>query len=172
MKKLGQALNKFANGVAWVSFVGVSFLMLLNVADVVMNKLTGQSILGAYEISQSTLMCTVFASFAYGQVHKTHIHMTLLIERFPGRSKFIPFFLGNLLSTVLAGIMTYATFFRANRQLTNGAVSDILHYSVAPFYYIEAVCMIVFMIVLLYDTILSLMAIFKGECAQEISSHW
>lgn len=32
--------------------------------------------------------------------------------------------------------------------------------------------MIVFMIVLLYDTILSLMAIFKGECAQEISSHW
>ena len=165
MKKLGQALNKFANGVAWVSFVGVAFLMLLNVADVVMNKLTGQSILGAYEISQSTLMCTVFASFAYGQVHKTHIHMTLLIERFPGRSKFIPFFLGNLLSTVLAGIMTYATFFRANRQLTNGAVSDILHY-------IEAVCMIVFMIVLLYDTILSLMAIFKGECAQEISSHW
>ena len=136
MKKLGQALNKFANGVAWVSFVGVAFLMLLNVADVVMNKLTGQSILGAYEISQSTLMCTVFASFAYGQVHKTHIHMTLLIE------------------------------------LTNGAVSDILHYSVAPFYYIEAVCMIVFMIVLLYDTILSLMAIFKGECAQEISSHW
>ena len=72
MKKLGQALNKFANGVAWVSFVGVAFLMLLNVADVVMNKLTGQSILGAYEISQSTLMCTVFASFAYGQVHKTH----------------------------------------------------------------------------------------------------
>lgn len=59
MKKLGQALNKFANGVAWVSFVGVAFLMLLNVADVVMNKLTGQSILGAYEISQSTLMCTV-----------------------------------------------------------------------------------------------------------------
>mgnify|MGYP000628752044 CR=1 FL=1 len=171
MKKLGQALNKFANGVAWVSFVGVAFLMLLNVADGVMNKLTGQSILGAYEISQSTLMCTVFASFAYGQVHKTHIHMTLLIERFPGRSKFIPF-LGNLLSTVLAGIMTYATFFRANRQLTNGAVSDILHYSVAPLYYIEAVCMIVFMIVLLYDTILSLMAIFKGECAQEISSHW
>lgn len=45
-------------------------------------------------------------------------------------------------------------------------------YSVAPLYYIEAVCMIVFMIVLLYDTILSLMAIFKGECAQEISSHW
>ena len=34
MKKLGQALNKFANGVAWVSFVGVAFLMLLNVADV------------------------------------------------------------------------------------------------------------------------------------------
>ena len=53
--------------------------------------------------------------------------MTLLIERVSGRSKFIPFFLGNLLSTVLAGIMTYATFFRANRQLTNGAVSDILH---------------------------------------------
>ena len=25
MKKLGQALNKFANGVAWVSFVGVAF---------------------------------------------------------------------------------------------------------------------------------------------------
>lgn len=29
MKKLGQALNKFANGVAWVSFVGVAFLLLM-----------------------------------------------------------------------------------------------------------------------------------------------
>lgn len=172
MKKIGLALNKLANGFAVVSFIGVAFLMLLNVADVVMNKVTGQSILGAYEISQCTLMCTVFASFAYGQVHKTHIHMTLLIERFPGRSKFVPFFLGNVISTVLAGVMTYATFFRAARQLSKGAVSDILHFSLAPFYYVEAICMIVFVIVLLYDTILSAMAIFSDKYADEILAHW
>ena len=172
MKKSGLALNKLANGFAVVSVIGVAFLMLLNVADVVMNKVTVQSILGAYEISQCTLMCTVFASFAYGQVHKTHIHMTLLIERFPGRSKFVPFFLGNVISTVLAGVMTYATFFRAARQLSKGAVSDILHFSLAPFYYVEAICMIVFVIVLLYDTILSAMAIFSDKYADEILAHW
>ena len=172
MKKFGLVLNKTANGFAVVSFIGVAFLMLLNVADVIMNKITGQSILGAYEISQCTLMCTVFASFAYGQVHKTHIHMTLLIERFPGRSKFIPFCLCNVLSTVLAGLMTYATFFRAARQVTKGAVSDILHFPLAPFYYVEAICMIVFLAVLIYDTILSAMAIFSDKYAEEVQAHW
>ena len=43
MKKFGLVLNKTANGFAVVSFIGVAFLMLLNVADVIMNKITGQS---------------------------------------------------------------------------------------------------------------------------------
>lgn len=172
MKKIGTILKKISNTVAIVSFVGVALLMLLNVADVAINKISGQSIVGAYEISQCTLMCAVFASFAYGQVTKTHITMTLIIERLPGRAKFIPFFLCSAVSTVMAAILTYATFYQAGRQVASRAMSDILHFPLAPFYYVEAVCMVVFCAMLCYDTVLALMAIFRTDCAELVASDW
>lgn len=87
---------------------------------VAINKISGQSIVGAYEISQCALMCAVFASFAYGQLTKTHITMTLIIERLPGRAKFIPFFPCSAVSTVMAAILTYATSYQAGRQVEAG----------------------------------------------------
>lgn len=172
MKKLELILEKISNYVAVISFVSVFFLVLLNVADVIASKLLGKTIVGAYEISQCILMCAVFASFAYGQTNKTHVHMTLFIALFPGRLKFIPFFLCNVVSTVMAGILAYATFFQASRQLATNTLTGILHIPLFPFYYLAGACLVVFCITLLFDSVLSFLAIFHDKYGEEVRSHW
>lgn len=172
MKKIGVIVEKASNFVAWFSFLFVAALVVLNVADVLLYKLTGSSIKGAYELSQCILQCAVFASFAYGQTQKTHIHMTLFIDQLPGRLKYIPFFLCSVISTALACFVTYASFYQANRQITSNAMTEILHIPLFPFYYVQAVCMVVFSISLLYDTILAFLAIFKDEYAELVHAHW
>lgn len=172
MKKFERYLAKVSDTVAIISFVSVAILVLLNVADVIYSKLFGKTIIGAYEISQCVLMCAVFASFSYGQTHKTHVHMTLFIDLLPGRSKFIPFFLCNAAATVMAGVLSWATFFQASRQLATNTLTGILHIPLFPFYYLAAICLAIFCITLLFDTILSFLAIFQDKYAEEVKSHW
>lgn len=172
MKKIGSALNKLSSIIAIISFATVGVMVLLNVADVVIDKVTGGSIQGAYEISECLLMCAVFASFAYGQTQKTHVHMTLFIAQLPGRLKFIPFAFCSLVTTVMSAIVTYASLIQANNKAATNSVTGILHIPYAPFYYLEVVCMVVFTLVLLYDLILSILAIFKDDYAELVSGTW
>lgn len=172
MKKIQTVLEKISNGVAVISFVTVSILVLLNVADVICSKFFGKTIVGAYEVSQCVLMCAVFASFAYGQTHKTHVHMTLFITLFPGRAKFTPFFLCSVASTAMAGVLVYAAFFQASRQLATNTLTGILHIPLFPFYYLAAVCLVIFCLTLLFDTVLAFLAIFSDKYGEEVKSHW
>jgi TRAP-type C4-dicarboxylate transport system permease small subunit len=172
MKKISIVINKAANIVAIISIAGTAALMLLNVADVVMTKLFARSIQGAYEISESLLLCAVFASFAYGQTQKTHVHMTLFVSKLPGRFKMIPYTLGCLISTAIAGALTYATFFRASRVQASHAETITLHIPVYPFYYLSAVCLVLFTITILYDTVLSVIALFRDDYAELVSKNW
>jgi TRAP-type C4-dicarboxylate transport system permease small subunit len=172
MKKIGVVIHKVTDIVAMVSIAGVVLLMLLNVVDAVITKLFATSILGAYEISENVLMCTVFAAFAYGQTKKTHVHMTLIIGKLPGRIKFIPYALCSLISTAMAVALAYAAFYQAARKLATSTVTGILHFPVYPFYYVNGVCLILFSLVIFYDTIISVLAIFRKDYAAVVSSNW
>ena len=172
MKKLGSIVNKISDIVAIISYVVVAILVLMNVADIFMTKIFHNSISGAYEISECVLMCGVFAAFAYGQTKKTHVHMTLFIAKMPGRTKFIPYFLGNVLSTVMSLLLTYAMATQTMREYTGNTVTGILKMPYWPFYLISVIAMAVFTFTLLYEVLISFMAIFKDEYGEEIASHW
>ena len=172
MKKLSAILDRFTTVVALISFVGVAILVLLNVADVVATKIFVHSIPGAYEISELVLMCTVFASFAYGQSKKTHISMTLIIGRLPGRGKLVPYAVCCLISTVMGGLLTYAAFVQAGSQLASNAVTAILRIPYYPFYYVEGICMAIFTITLLFETIVTIGGFFNKECMELVTREW
>ncbi len=170
--KIGKVIYKIGSIVGIVAMIGVAMLVILNVCDVGYNKVTGSNILGAYEISQNILMVAVFAAFGYAQVHKSHIHMTLLINALPGKAKFIPFFLTGLVSCVTGAYCTYSTVYRGISQMNSNAMSDILHYPLYPFYFLEAIAMAVFVLVLVYDTVMSLLAIFSDDIAEQVHATW
>jgi hypothetical protein len=72
----------------------------------------------------------------------------------------------------MAVLLTHATFLRAARMLSNGTVTGILHIPVFPFYYFSAVCLVLFAIVIFYDAIISVIAIFRSDYAELVSKNW
>jgi TRAP-type C4-dicarboxylate transport system permease small subunit len=172
MIKAGIIINKAAFAVSIVSYCGIALIMLLNVADVVLNKLFGSPIKGAYEITEVLLLCTVIGSFAYGQTKKAHINMTLLIKAFPKFLRFFIYGLMGLLSTGTAAVIGYAAILQAASAIDKGTITSVLFIPMYPFYYVEAAAMFVFALTLLYDSVLSFTAIFSKKYAEIVVSAW
>jgi len=170
-KRIGNIVGIISKSVCYISFIGVLAILLLNVADVILAK-TYKPILGAYEITQRLLLCTVFASFAYAQTKKTHINMTIVIVRLPRAIRFIMFTLMSLLSVFAAGVLAYAAFYQGSVSLDVGTATEVLLIPLYPFFFIEALSMAAFTIVLLYDTVMSFMSIFKEDFATHVMSEW
>jgi len=172
VKKISSWVERLTVWVATVSFVCVLIMMLMNVADVIIAFLFQTHILGAYELTQRLLMCAVFTAFAYGQSKKSHINMTIVIVHFPRVLRFILFSLMGILSVVAAGAMTYAAAFQTGVAVDAGYMTEVLYIPLWPFYVIETVAMALFTLTLLYDTVLSVIAIFREDYAQMIQAEW
>ena len=172
VKKISAGMEKFTTVVGYFSFICVILMMLMNVGDVVLNKLINKNIIGAYEITQRLLMCAVFASFAYAQCKKAHINMTIVIEKFPRALRFIVFTLMSLLSVVAAGAMTWAAYIQTLDCIAKGYVTEVLYIPLWPFFVVEIIAMAIFTVTIIYDTILYVIAIFRDDYAEMIQKDW
>ena len=170
--KAGKIINGVTYGFAWISFVGVLVMMMLNVFDVLLTKVAGTPIVGSYEITQRVLMVTVFAAFAYAQSKKAHINMTILIVHFPRVIKFILFSAMYVLSIYITARLCMAAWGQASTVMAKGMTTEVLYIPLYPFYYMEAIAMFVFAVALVYDLILSICAIFKDDYAEYVQKDW
>ena len=171
-QKFHTAVSRFTQAIALISFVCVMAMMLMNVADVIIGYLFNTHVLGAYELTQRMLMCAVFTAFAYGQSKKSHINMTIVIVHFPRPLRFILFTLMSILSVLAAGAMTYAAAVQTGVAISTGYMTEVLYIPLWPFYVIETVSMGIFTLALVYDTILSFIAIFREDYAKMIQAEW
>ena len=172
VKNFNTHVHRFTQAIAVVSFVCVLVMMLMNVADVLLGYLFKTHILGAYELTQRMLMCAVFTAFAYGQSKKSHINMTIVIVHFPRPLRFIIFTLMSILSVLAAGAMTYAAAVQTGVAVNTGYMTEVLYIPLWPFYVIETAAMALFTLALIYDTVLSVIAIFREDYAQLIQAEW
>lgn len=172
MIKLGKIVSKATFIVSLISYGGVVAIMLLNVVDVLFTKLLNKPVSGAYEITEVLLLCTVMASFAYAQSKKAHINMTILVKKFPKTLRFLIFGLMGLLSAGCAAVVGYAAILQALSAIDKGTITSVLAIPMYPFYYVEAAAMLVFALVLLYDTVLAFMAICSKKYEELVTSSW
>ena len=164
--------EKITKAIAWISFVCVAAMMLMNVVDVIIGYLFSKHILGAYELTQRLLMCAVFTSFAYGQSKKTHINMTIVIAKFPRALRFIIFTFMSILSVLAAGAMTYAAAVQTGVAFSTGYLTEVLYIPLWPFYLVETLAMAVFTLALIYDTVLYVISIFRDDFAEMVQADW
>ncbi|MDR2133133.1 MAG: TRAP transporter small permease [Clostridiales Family XIII bacterium] len=172
MIKAGKIVGRVTFAVALVSYAGALLIMLLNVADVLLTKLLARPIIGAYEITEILLLCTVMASFAYGQSKKAHINMAMIVRRLPRIVKFSVFGVMGLLSTAAAAAVGYAAALQAESAIIKGVETNVLLIPMYPFYCVESVAMFVLALALLYDAALSFAAIKSAECEEAVTSAW
>ncbi|MDR2610757.1 MAG: TRAP transporter small permease [Clostridiales Family XIII bacterium] len=172
MIKLGKFMDRFSSIISLLSYAGVVAIMLVNVADILMNKLWHKPIFGATDITEQLLLCTVLASFAYGQSKKAHINMTMIIKHLPRVVKFPLFGLMGLLSTATAAFMGYAAILQVQNALAIDMKTEVLYMPKWPFYVVEVVCLFALALVLLYDTIMAFAATGNKKIEEAVVSTW
>lgn len=174
MKKIEKVISILTSIVSTLSYLGFLAVMVLIVVDVVMGKVTGgvTRVIGAYEIIQYLLLCGVFASFAYTQSLHGHVHVTMLISKFPQKLRFLIYGITYILSAATAALLTYAAAAQANYSISAGTKTGVLGIPLFPFFWVECFCMAIFAITLVWDVIKSFIAMFNKEVAEEIQSTW
>ncbi len=172
MLRFGRIVDRFTLAVSLVSYAGVLAIMLLNVGDVFTTKFFTAPITGAYEITEVLLLCTVMASFAYAQSQKAHINMGMILKRLPRSVAFAVYSFMGVLSAATAGAVGYAAVLQAQSAMDRNAVTSVLQIPLYPFYYVEAIAMFFFALVLLYDAVFAFIAIRSDKYAEMVESTW
>lgn len=172
IKKIDKISLALTSVVSIVSYIGFLAVMLLIVVDVLLRKIMDSGVTGAYEMVERLLMVAVFASFAYTQSKQGHVHVTMFISKLPNAVRFVLVGLTGILSSGAAFLLAYAAVLQANSSLALGTKTGVLGIALYPFFWVEAVCMAVFGVALLWDVVKSFVAIKNKEVAQEIQSHW
>ncbi|MCL1829073.1 MAG: TRAP transporter small permease [Oscillospiraceae bacterium] len=172
IKKTGVWIKRVTTAVSLITYAGFCIIMLLIVTDVILRKAANAPISGTYEIVQYTLMSSIFASFAYCQSERGHIHITMFIRLMPQKLRFAAYSVTGLISTAVAGYLSYAGVRQAQLATFENYISGVLRFRIFPFFWIMAVTMFVFTVALFYDVIRSGIAMFNNEFAEEIQKDW
>lgn len=172
IKKMDSYLHKLTSGICLVSYAAFIAVMIIIVLDVALRKITQSGIMGTYEIVERALMCGVFASYAYTQSEHGHVRVTMFISKLPGRLRLVVNALTYIISSAGAFLLTYAAVLQGNYSQTASTMTGVLHIPLFPFFWIEAVCMAVFGIALLWEVIKSFAALGNKEIAQELTADW
>ena len=172
LKKIDNVIYKVCAAVGSLSYVGIIAMMVLNLVDVFLTKVFLINIQGSYELTERLLMCTVFASLAYGEMCDAHIHTTLFIAKLPRVVKFLIFGLTSVLSTGASAFWTYAVWIQIFESIRTNTVTSVLKIPLYPFYAFAFICMIFFTIAMAWHMITTFLALRKDECAEEITQSW
>ncbi|MCL1828561.1 MAG: TRAP transporter small permease [Oscillospiraceae bacterium] len=172
IKNIKSLMNKVTWIISLVAYGGFIALTAIIVADVFLRFIFNNPIVGSYEIVQYVLMMAVFASFAYCQSLRGHIHVTMFIMLMPRKLKFSLYSITGLLSAGMAGLTGYAAALQAIMAKDSGYLTQILRIELYPFMWVECFGMATFAVVLLFDAICSGFAVFSKEFADEIQAEW
>ena len=172
MKNFTKVTNRISVYVSYLSMAAAVFIMLYMTLDVILRHLFNAPITGGFEISTMAMVVLIFTSWSFTQTVNGHIHVTMLIRKFPTVPRFVVFGLTSLLSAVVMGIGTYAAALMSIQQYNKNMCTGMLLLPHWPFGVIECIALGFFTLILLRDAIRAFLAIGNDEIAEEITSHW
>lgn len=161
-----------SRGASLLTYAGYLLMIFITVADVILRKCINKPIVGAYEIVQFLLLVSVFASFAYCQMLRGHIQVTMILRKLPNRVVFVLYTLTGVLTTAIMALVGYAASRQAMYASAKGLVSDTLKLPTAPFIWVECVCMCIFALACLIDVVYSAVAIFRADLQEKLLQEW
>ena len=168
MSKVERIIKKLTKYMAVVSVVGLIFIVLLTVTDIVLRYVINSPIIGSYEMVESTMIFTVFLAFAYCQSERGHVQVTLLIARYPRRVKFSILSLLGLASSVMSFMVLYAAMNQAKVAYRSYYTTAVIKIPLYPFYWAEVIAMAVLGLTFLFTTSENIYAIFNKKMADHL----
>lgn len=172
IEKFKNVISAISRYTGYLSYLCFALIILLTVVDVVLRKTIDKPIVGGYEIITYLLLVGVFASFAYCQVLRGHIQVTMILRLLPKRAVFIIYSITSALTAVIMSFVAYAAAQQAIYVMEKGFRSDTLHFVTYPFIWLECICMVVFALACILDTVQSVYAIFHSDLQDQLLAEW
>lgn len=172
IEKFKKVVDTISRYTGYLSYICFALIILLTVVDVVLRKTVDKPIVGSYEIITYLLLVGVFSSFAYCQTLRGHIQVTMILRLLPKRAVFIIYSIASALTAIIMCFVAYAAAQQAMYIMEKGFRSDTLHFVTHPFIWIECICMVVFALACILDTVQSVYAIFHEEEQEKLLAEW
>ncbi len=179
MNRITNVSDKVCEVVSYFSMAVAAFLCIALFLDVVLRKITelgggafNVSLTGVYEMCQVGLSLFIFSSWAYVQTVHGHIHVVMFVQRMPQKLRFICFGFTSLLSTVTMVFAAVGLFSKVFDVYDTGEKTANLQIPFWPFYGFEFLAFALLAIVLLFDAVKSIMAIWDTDMAEQIQRDW
>ena len=168
LNKIESVIKWVSRVVGWVSCIAMAVMIAVTVLDVILRKTVNKPIVGSYELVQYLLLICVFASFAYCQVLKGHIQVTMIVRHLPPRIVCVITALTGLFTTAIMLFIAYAAAQQAQYAAGQNYLSDVLKMPVAPFVWLECICMVIFALACFMDVLNGVAGLFNKEKRDEL----
>ena len=172
MKKLVGLMERIFQYFGIISSISLFLIMMFIVLDVFLRYVFNTPIKGSYEIVSLVMLFTVFFAFAHAQQAKRLVHVTIILKLLPQKFKLVLWSLGNTLSTIIAVMLTIASYQQAGQAMLSKTTSGVLYIPYYPFYYVVCIGFALLALMFLIDTLRSFRAVVNEEYAAEVLSGW
>ncbi len=96
----------------------------------------------------------------------------LILRILPQKLRLVLYASSSVLSAFIAAVTAYAAYKQALHAIAKHLITASLFIPLYPFYYVEMVGMAIFALVLIFDAVKNIIAVFNDEYAKEIQSEW
>jgi TRAP-type C4-dicarboxylate transport system permease small subunit len=161
---LNNIRNQVGRLIKAASYLGMAItfvLVWITTVDVVLRKVSNFSILGSYELTEIGMVVLIFLGIAALQVDRCHVRVDLFVNKFAGRAKLITEAVVLLVETVVMSEMTICAFHKIFDNYHKGISTSVLLIPTYPFVAFMCFGLGLFALMLLLDTILAFIDVFK-----------
>lgn len=140
----------------WFSYVGGAvtiIMMLMVVVDVISRFTFNLPILGSVEMASYMLSIIAFTTIPFVESERMHIAIPLLFDRFPKKVRLFVSVLVGFIGIGILALIALASYLLAFEYIGRGKVTAILSIPIYPFVFIAAVCISLYTIILIVNTI-------------------
>ena len=154
MKMFETIVSKITRALAQASMWAIFAITFVLVVDIILRFTTeSMSLLGTYEMTELAIVVVIFLGLAVTQLDKDHIHVVMLIEKFPWRVRVFVEMVIFAFTAYLCYMLFYASVLQAQNVWRSGLTTQVLFIPHFPFVVLMAAGLIVLAIVLTLDTI-------------------
>ena len=140
----------------WFSYVGGAVtivMMLMVVVDVILRFAFNRPILGSVEIASYMLSIIAFTTIPFVESERMHIAIPLLFDRLSIKVRLFVSAIVGLIGIGILALLALASYLLAIEYIGRGKVTAVLSIPIYPFVFIAAVCISLYTIILILNTI-------------------
>ena len=154
LDKIDKIVGKISKGLAQISMWAIFTITFILVVDIVLRFTTEtMSILGTYELTELFMIVIIYLSLAVTQYDKDHIHVVMLIEKFPWRLRTFIETVIFAFTAYLCYMLFYAAALQAQTVGARGMTTQVLFIPQLPFVILMAIGLFVLAVVFTLDTV-------------------